>query len=357
MDSVARLGGDEFTVILESIRQPQSASIIANKINQVMIPPILIDGREFSVTTSIGIALYPDNGTSLEELIRNADEAMYRVKQQSRNGFQFYSAQLSDKSFERALMEEHLRHALEKDEIKVCYQSLYDMRDGKVIGIEALSRWNSPQLGCIMPELFIPLAEDVGVIQAIDEWVLESACRQMVLWKQQGLDDIRMSVNISSVEFSRINLLEVVSDILEKTHCEASWLELEITESCFIGDQGQATLLLNELKDLGVGLVIDDFGTGYSSLGKLRQLPISKLKIDHSFINNITENDSDAAITRAVIGLAKTLGMTVIAEGVETEQQKQFLLNQDCEQAQGFLFSHPVSAEVMGEKLCLSELN
>lgn len=355
MDSVARLGGDEFTVILESIRQPQSASLIAHKIIRAMEPVVIVGDNQFSITASIGIALYPENGTTIDELVKHADEAMYRVKQESRDGYQFYCEHLSDKAFERALMENHLRLALQNNELNVCYQSLCDLSNGKVIGIEALSRWNSPQLGSIMPEKFIPLAEDVGLIQAIDEWVLENACRQMVQWKDKGLGEIRMSVNLSSAELNRKNFFEVVAGILDKTGCKPAWLELEITESCFLGNQENAATLLNELQGLGVGLVIDDFGTGYSSLGKLRELPISKLKIDHSFISNITNDESDASITRAVIGLAKTLGLKVVAEGVETEQQRQFLLGQHCDQAQGFLFSRPVSAEMMTEKLCLSQ--
>ncbi len=354
MDSVARLGGDEFTVILENIRQVQSATIIAQKIVDSMRPPIVIDGRSFTVTTSIGIALYPDNGDSIEALMKHADEAMYLVKQESRDGMQFYSENLSDEAFERALMEDHLRQALQNNELKICYQATYELSNGQMIGIEALSRWSSPQLGTVMPEQFIPLAEDVGLIQSIDEWVLEKACLQMVQWKAQGLGDIRLSVNLSSVELNRKNLIDVVSNILDSTGCEPQWLEIEITESGFIGNHQQAHRMLDGLKALGVGLVIDDFGTGYSSLKKLKELPISKLKIDHSFISNVTGSDNDAEIARAVIALAKSLGLKVVAEGVETEQQRELLIALHCEQAQGYLFSYPVSADLMAQELALS---
>lgn len=354
MDSVARLGGDEFTVILESLKQPQGAAMIAHKINQAMRPAIVSDGKELFISTSIGIALYPDNGDSIEQLLQCADEAMYRVKQQSRDSFQFYNESLTGSTFERALMESQLRTALVNHELEVFYQSQWDLRSGEMVGIEALVRWNNQQLGSILPTKFIPLAEDVGLIQEIDEWVLETASKQMVQWKHQGLGNIRLAVNLSSNEFARKNLVDVVSHILEKTQCRADWLEIEVAEGSFTGSFDSIKTVLSELKTLGFGLAIDDFGTGYSSLAKLRYLPINKLKIDHSFINNVPDSADDTAIATAVIGLAKSLGMKVIAEGVETEQQRNFLVAQQCDEAQGYLFSRPVNAETFIKQLNLT---
>ena len=353
MDTIARIGGDEFTAIIEGASEARSAALIANKMNIALREPIVVNDIELKLSTSIGIAMFPENGDSSQLLLKCADKAMYRVKQQGRDSFQFYTNHLTGAAFERALMESQLRTALKNKEFCLYYQAQMSLDSEQIIGLEAFVRWLHPKMGMLLPAKFIPLAEDLGLIQAIDEWVVEQACEQMVIWKEQGLGDIRIAVNISSSELVRNNLYDAVVAILERTGCSPHWLELEVTESCFVGDIEQASKLLKQFNELGIKVVIDDFGTGYSSLVNLRKLPISKLKIDQSFIQNVTENSDDASIAEAVISLGRSLGLQVVAEGVETDEQKQFLHQQQCDKAQGYLFSHPVSAEQMEQNLSL----
>lgn len=351
MDTIARLGGDEFTVIMEEARQPQSAAIVAHKMNQALQKTFIVGEHDLSLSASIGISLYPDNGLTIDELLKCADMAMYRVKTESRNAFGFYTENTTGLAFERALMESQLRIALKNNELCLCYQPQMSLPDNKIIGIEALVRWDHPYLGLILPAKFIPLAEDVGLIQAIDEWVLETACTQMAKWHSQGIDNIRVAVNLSSAQLLRNNLFDIVSDTLQRTACDPHWLALEVVEGCFSNKPEQAEKLFNQLSTLGVELVLDDFGTGYTSLTHLRQLPVTKLKIDRSFINNVSKNADDAAVAKAVISLAKSLGLTVIAEGVETQAQCRFLVQESCDQAQGYLYSRPVNARMMSKRL------
>ena len=355
MDTIARLGGDEFTAIIEGIENPQSAAIIANKINIAMREPVVVNELELNLSASIGIAMYPDNGDCVDKLLKCADKAMYRVKQEGRNSFQFYTQDVTGATIERTLMETQLRAALANKEFCLFYQAQMSLDNDSITGLEAFVRWQHPTLGTILPAKFIPLAEDVGLIQAIDEWVLEQACTQMVKWKKRGLGDIRLAVNLSSAELLRNNLYEVIVSILARTGCEPQWLELEVTESCFSGDIENARVLLSKFSNLGINLVIDDFGTGYTSLMNLRKLPIDKLKIDQSFIHNVPQSSDDASIAQAVIGLGQSLGMQVVAEGVETDEQRQFLTEQRCQRAQGYLFSRPVSADMIEKKLSFIE--
>ena len=354
VDTIARRGGDEFTAILESIRQPQSAALIAHKINVAMQKVITVDGHDLYLSVSIGIALYPDNGTTAEALIKCADTAMYRVKQDCRDSFQFYTEDITGLAFERALMESQLRNALVNNEFCVFYQTQLTLGDRHISGVEAYVRWDHPQMGTLLPGKFIKLAEDVGLIQSIDEWVLETACRQMAQWKKQGLGDIRIAVNLAGSDLLHHDFYDNLVHILEKTDCSPNWLELEVIEGCFMGNPEQARNVLGQFNDIGIRLVIDDFGTGYSSVANLRKLPISKLKIDQSFIHNVPLNQDDSAIAQAVIGLGKSLGLQVIAEGVETQEQAQFLIAEHCDLAQGYLFGRPVCAADMGDKLGLS---
>lgn len=351
MDTIARLGGDEFTAIIEGIEKPQSAALIANKINIAMREPVIVGDLELNLSASIGIAMYPDNGDCIEQLLKCADKAMYRVKQEGRNSFQFFTQDVTGATLERTLMESQLRAALENQEFNLFYQAQMSLDNDSITGLEAFVRWHHPSLGTILPAKFIPLAEEVGLIQAIDEWVLEQACNQMVKWKALGLGDIRLAVNLSSAELLRNNLYEVIVAILARTGCSPLWLELEVTENCFSGDIENARILLSKFSQLGISLVIDNFGTGYTSLMNLRKLPISKLKIDQSFIHNVTESADDASIAQAVIGLGRSMGMQVVAEGVETDEQRQFLIEQRCQRAQGYLFSRPVSADMMEKRL------
>jgi diguanylate cyclase (GGDEF)-like protein/PAS domain S-box-containing protein len=353
VDTIARLGGDEFTAILESIRQPQSAALIAHKINVAMQKVINVLGHNLHLSASIGIALYPDNGTTAEALIKCADTAMYRVKQDCRDSFQFYTQDITVMAFERAVMENQLRNALVNKEFCVFYQAQQALDDNHITGVEAYVRWDHPQMGTVLPGKFIKLAEDVGLIQSIDEWVLETACSQMAQWKKQGLGDVRIAVNLAGSDLLHHDFYEHLVQILDKTDCSPSWLELEVTEDCFMGKPDLASNQLGQFNDLGIRLVIYGFGTGYSSVANLRKLPISKLKIDQSFIQNVPLNQDDSAIAQALIGLGKSLGLQVIAEGVETQEQAQFLIAEHCDLAQGYLFGRPVCAADMGDKLGL----
>lgn len=351
MDTVARLGGDEFTVIMEGAKQPQSAAILASKINREITRVINVGQHNLTVSASIGISLYPDDGDSIDELLQNADLAMYRVKEESRDAYGFHTENTNSVAFERTLMESQLRNALINDELCVYYQPQLSMCGNKITGVEALVRWDHPHLGMILPARFIPLAEDVGLIQAIDEWVLDAACKQVARWKKQGVNGLRVAVNLSVAELARDNLYDIVKQTLERNHCEPDWLALEVSEGGFIDRPEQAKTLLNRLSDLGIELVIHDFGTGYTSLSHLRKLPISKLKMDRSLINNVPQNKDDTAIAKAVLALGKSLGMQVIAQGVETREQHQLLVHECCDEVQGYLYSRPVNVGQMTSQL------
>jgi len=341
-DTVARLGGDEFTVIVPDVTDVHHISSVAQKIIEAVAIPFTLEGQEVFVTTSIGISVYPMGGKTVEALTKSADIAMYHAKSQGRNNFQFFrDAAHADTSALFAL-ENHLRRALERNELEVHYQPQVDIETGRITGMEALLRWHHPKEGDIPPSKFIPLAEETGLIHAIGEWVLRQACAQNKAWQDAGYPPMRMAVNLSVRQLKQKNLAEKVAEILDDTGLDPNWLELELTESVVMQNAEEAVGLLNQLKSIGVWLSIDDFGTGYSSLSYLKRFPIDTVKIDKSFIHDVDTNEDDAAISQAIIALANSLRLKVIAEGVENTEQLHFLREHQCCDAQGYFFSRPL---------------
>lgn len=341
-DTVARLGGDEFALLLPEIAQVENAVKVARKILQAIKEPVHMDIHELYITASIGIALYPNDGGDAETLLKNADTAMYRAKEKGKNNYQLYTPAMNAKAFERLALENGLRRALERKEFVVYYQPKVDISTGKVIGMEALVRWQAPNRGLVPPGEFIPLAEDTGLIVPIGEWVLKTACAQNKAWQNAGYPPLRVAVNLSARQFQLQNLVEMVSRVLAETGLDPSWLELEITESVAMQNAEYTVKMLYELKEMGIQLAIDDFGTGYSSLSYLKRFPINKLKIDKSFVNEINTDEDNKAIASTVIVLGKSLKLGVVAEGVETEEQYDFLKKHQCNEMQGYLFGKPV---------------
>jgi EAL domain-containing protein (putative c-di-GMP-specific phosphodiesterase class I) len=306
-----------------------------------------IQGKEFFITGSLGIALYPDDGDSVDILLKNADIAMYHAKQGGKNSYRFYAKHMDERVQARLSMESKLKRALDRDELDLHYQAKVEIGTGRVIGVEALLRWHNPEMGQVSPARFIPIAEETGLIVPMGEWVLHTACRQGQCWRQAGLVPGNVAVNLSSHQFRRGGLIETVEQALGSTRWDAQWLELELTESVIMENAEETIRVLNELKAMGVTLSVDDFGTGYSSMAYLKRFPLDVIKIDKSFINDITTDPSDATIVKAVIALARGLELTSIAEGVETEEQLNFLRDHGCDQMQGFLVNRPVPAEQM----------
>jgi len=343
-DTLARLGGDEFTILLEEISGPIDAGHVATKVLASFTESFQIESHNLHISTSIGISLYPDDGNDLLKLIRNADTAMYRAKENGRNSYQFYSPNFTKAATERMQLESDLFGALKKQEFILYYQPQYNLTTDKIIGVEALIRWQHPQIGLVPPDKFIPLAEESGLIIPIGEWVLTQACLQYVALQNAGLKLDHISINIAGQQIQRGNLLATVKEVIQSTGIQAKNLELEITESFIMQNAESAIKTLHDLQDLGLSMAIDDFGTGYSSLSYLKQLPIDKLKIDKSFIKNIPQDNDDIAITSAVIALGKSLHLKVIAEGVETLEQKTILEKEGCNEVQGYLYSRPLSA-------------
>ncbi|MGB5080931.1 MAG: EAL domain-containing protein [Burkholderiales bacterium] len=344
-DTVGRLGGDEFVVLLEAIPQPMHSAVVAQKLLAAVARPFTFEGQEFHLTASIGISAYPADSSDMEILLRNADIAMYRAKEQGKNNYQFYSARMNVHTLERMALESGLRHALDRDEFVLHYQPKVDVGSRRITSAEALLRWRHPTRGLVPPMQFIPLAEETGLIVAIGEWVLRTACAQNKSWRAQGLPPLRIAVNLSARQFSHENLLEDVERVLNETGLDPAALELEITESMVMHDPERAAMLLGKLKTMGVGISIDDFGTGYSSLSYLKRFPIDSLKIDRSFVKDLPLDVEDAAITQAIIVMAHSLGLKVIAEGVETADQAGYLRTHGCDEAQGYYFGRPVPAD------------
>ena len=348
-DTLARLGGDEFIVLLENVDGQYGASQVAEKLVAMFEQPFLVAGHELFITCSVGVSLYPDDAQDLNMLVRNADVAMYQAKARGRNGYRFYAPSMTGEGIERLRLETFLRRSIEKNEIFLNYQPQVEIDTGRLIGVEALVRWNHPELGLIAPARFIPLAEDSGYINQLGKWVLDEACRQMMRWQAQGLHVPKMAVNLSVKQFERGSMAGVVADILRETGLEPQRLQLEVTESVIM-NTGDALGYINDLHAIGVGLAIDDFGTGYSSLAYLKQLPVQTLKIDRSFIKDISGDANDEAIAIAIIQLGKSMQLSVIAEGVETQEQAAFLLRHGCRLAQGYFYSRPVLAQDIVER-------
>ncbi|KFB67284.1 EAL domain-containing protein [Candidatus Accumulibacter vicinus] len=343
-DTIVRVGGDEFICMLEDLRQEDRVVDFAHKLLRMLETPFQIGNNECVVTASIGICLFPKDGGDVETLLRNADTAMYRAKERGRNNIQFYAHDMHLRSLERLNMEQDLRHALARQELEIHYQPQMDLRQGRIIGVEALLRWRHPRRGLISPLDFVPLAEETGLIESIGEWVLRTACRQAKAWQQNLRPTLRMAVNLSPRQFLRPGMVSMIAEILRETGLEPCYLDLEITESLLMKDVQGSITTMHALKAIGVRLSIDDFGTGYSSLNYLKQFPIDQLKIDKSFVHDLVVGKDDASITLAIIAMAHSMSLTVIAEGVESEAQKAFLRANQCDEIQGYHLSRPLPA-------------
>ncbi|MBK5275774.1 MAG: EAL domain-containing protein [Desulfuromonadales bacterium] len=352
IDTVARYGDDEFVIILPTLTEDADAVDAARRIQEAIGQPFKSGEDEFVITCSTGISVYPKDGADVQTLLKNADAAMYRAKELGRNNFQFYTTELNDKAVVRLTMEKYLRQALEKDELILHYQPQVDLATGRITGMEALIRWQSPELGLVPPDRFIPLAEETGLIVPIGEWVLRTSCAQNRAWQDAGFSPLVVAVNLSPRQFRQENLVERVSQVLQDTSLEARFLEIEIVESLVMHDVERVSTILGELKGLGVQLAMDDFGTGYSSLSYLKRFPFDKIKIDISFVREITTDPDSAAIAKAIIAMAHSMNLRVIAEGVETEGQLGYLRSNSCDDMQGFLFSRPVPSGEFGQMLC-----
>ncbi len=350
-DTVGRLGGDEFVVLLWEVRRAEDAALTATKILEAVRKPHLIDEDELHITGSIGIVTYPDDGTDVGTLMKKADLAMYHAKDTGRDSYQFFRSEMNARAIERQSLEDSLHYAIERRELLLHYQPKFNLATGGIIGAEALIRWRHPQRGLIPPGQFITIAEDCGLIVPIGRWVLREACRQACAWQIAGLPPLCVAINISAVELRAPDFVAGVRAILKETGLEPRYLELELTETVLIEDSQSVADVLRELKDIGVLLALDDFGTGYSNLSHLKRFPIDVLKIDQSFVRDLTVDEDDAGIVTAVIGMGKSLHMRVVAEGVETREQLEILQEHGCPQGQGYYFCRPVPAEELVQLL------
>jgi diguanylate cyclase (GGDEF)-like protein/PAS domain S-box-containing protein len=351
VDIIARVGGDEFVIALSGIKDIKDTTAIARKILGTVGRPYDIHGEIVHVTPSLGISFYPKDGLDTATLIKNADRAMYQAKKAGRNGFEYFREGMDVITLDQFSLENSLRGALERNELELLYQSKVDLRTGDIVGAEAQLRWNHPKLGLIMPDRFISILEESGLIGPIGEWVIATACAQNRKWQEQGLPQISIAVNLSAVQLKQKHFVERLERVVDETGLDAGLLDLEITESVIMHNAESTITLLEELKGLGVKLSVDDFGTGYSSLSYLKRFPIDSLKIDQSFVRDLSSDTNDAAITSTIIAIARQLNLTVIAEGVETVDQLRFLHANDCDQIQGFYFSKPLSADDFAEHL------
>ena len=344
-DLLARLGGDEFVVLLSRLANMEEAALVADRMLAALVEPMIIDGHELHLSASIGIALYPNDGAEVDTLLKHADTAMYGAKEAGRNTFRFFVPEMNTRATERLLMETDLRRAVDRNELILHYQPQIEAATGKPYGCEALVRWIHPQRGLVPPDQFIPLAEETGLIAPLGEWVLREACRQQVEWRAAGLPNLVIAVNISALQFRKRDFVSMVARMLTETGADPACIELEITESALMEPSAELSGRLQDLVDLGLTLALDDFGTGYSSLSYLKRLPIARLKIDRSFVDDLPGNAEDAAVTSAALSLARDLGMQVVAEGVETQAQRQYLAERGCHALQGYLFSRPLTVD------------
>ena len=350
-DTIARLGGDEFVIILGSLENRKDAAHFAEIILELFSMSFTVDGHEIFIGASIGISVYPDDAKDAETLLSNSDTAMYRAKEEGRNNYQFYTANLTSDAHERLSMETYLRHALEKNELVLHYQPQYSLSTGEMIAVEALIRWNHPEEGLIYPDKFIAVAEETGLIVPMGEWVIDTACRQLANWQQKDMPPLRMAINLSARQFWKPGLSDVVKNILIKTGIEPCQVDLELTESIIMRDAKTTIDTLNEFHEMGFELSVDDFGTGYSSLSYLKRFPINRLKIDRSFVSDIAIEKNGDDMINSIIALGHCMGFQVLAEGVETEDQLNYLKEHGCDEVQGYLYSRPIPADEL-EILC-----
>lgn len=346
-DTVARISADSFVVLLVEVERPDDALVLAHRLTESIAAPMVLDGRELQVGATAGITLFPRDGEDMETLLRNANSALHRAKTQRRGGAQFYNPQMTDEAVNRIEVEANVRAALRRNELVLYFQPQFEVNSRRLTGVEALLRWVHPGRGVVPPAQLIPVAEEIGLMPLIGDWVLRAACAQAVAWDKLGYEPITMSVNVSVSQLHAGNLVERVAWILKTTGLEASRLELEITESGLMANVAESAKVLQQLKGLGLSIAIDDFGTGYSSLSYLSRLPIDRLKIDQSFIARMVNDNNDRVIVQAVLSLANVLGLDTIAEGVETQEQLDYLIADGCPQAQGYLVSRPIPSDKM----------
>ena len=344
-DTLARLGGDEFIIMLEGLQDGSDIAKLASKILKILAEPILINDNVFYVGCSIGISIYPDNGEEVQDLLKYADTAMYRAKNRGRNNYQYYSEDMTAHAFEKLNMESNLRIALKNQEFIVYYQPQVDGRTNQLTGVEALVRWQNPSMGLISPARFIPVAESIGLMTEIDEYVMELSMQQMVDWYQKGLNPGVLALNLTVKHLQKRYLLDSVMGYMQATGCKAEWLEFEVAEGQVMTQPEEIIKILHQIHESGISIALDDFGTGYSSLSYLKKLPINKLKIDRSFVTDLPDDEDDISIVMAIIALAENLNMDIIAEGVETIEQKEFLVEHGCQNIQGYYYAKPMSAE------------
>ncbi|MGA7322790.1 MAG: EAL domain-containing protein, partial [Candidatus Sulfotelmatobacter sp.] len=350
-DTVARVGGDEFLIVLTGLKDVADAAVATERIVNLMTAGFVVQGHPVNVSCSIGVSIFPEHSADCETLIKNADAAMYSAKENGRNRFQFFTEDMNAQGVERLTLENSLRLALDKKELFLVYQPQMDIATGRITGLEALLRWQHPDLGLVPPDKFIRIAENSGLIVPIGEWVVRTACRQARKWQDEGLPPVSVAVNVSAVQFRQEGFCELIRRVLHETGLAPQYLELELTESLLLANADLMLSVVQELKAMGVTLAIDDFGTGYSSFSYLRQFRVSKLKIDRVFIRDVAVNPDDAAITSAIISMAKSLRLKVIAEGVEDESQMSFLRAHQCDEIQGYYFSKPLAVDKVADKL------
>jgi diguanylate cyclase (GGDEF)-like protein len=350
-DTLARLGGDEFAIVIGDVEDIDGVVGLTQDLLRAMEPAIELSSQSFFVTLSVGVVIGPDDGVAADELLKHADTAMYQAKEEGRNTYQFYTQSMTEKAFERVAMETNFRNALSREEFVVHYQPQVDTKTGKFVGMEALIRWIHPEMGQLSPAAFLSFANDSGLVIPMDQWVMKTAMTKIVQWYKEGLEPGVLAVNISMCQLQRADFVETIAELLSQTGCLPEWLELEVTESHIMEDASVVIQVLTKIKALGVSLAIDDFGAGYSSLSQLKQLPINKLKIDRSFIRDLPHNEEDAVITKMVIGLSHSMGLEVLAEGVETEEQNDFLLENGCHYIQGYFYAKPMLAADFEKRL------